>query len=61
MDSIQYIANYHAALAREKLYLEVIQDLMDAIATNNRTIINSAYKGAADKIVAAKRIGLLAR
>ena len=61
MDCSSYIANYSAALAREKLYLEVIQKLMDAVATNNRTIINDAYKGAAEKIVAAKQIGLIAR
>ena len=56
-----YIANYGAALAREKLYLEVIDDLMTAIASNIKEAINDAYKQSAAKIAAAKKIGLIAR
>ena len=61
MDSISYIANYAAALAREKIYLEVIDDLMTAIAYDNKQTLNEAYKRSADNIAAAKRIGLIAK
>jgi hypothetical protein len=58
-DCAQYIANYQAALAREKLYLEVIEDLLGAIATDHRALISAAYNRAAEKITAAKQIGLI--
>ena len=58
-DCSQYIANYEAALAREKLYLEVIDDLLCAIATGHRAMISAAYNRCAEKITAAKQIGLI--
>jgi hypothetical protein len=58
-DCATYIANYSAALAREKLYLEVIDSLMTAIAANHKAIISGAYNEAAQKIAAAKRVGLI--
>lgn len=60
-DCVQYIANYSAALARERLYLEVIDGLMTAVATNHQAIISVAYNRAAEKIAAAKQIGLIAK
>jgi len=60
-DCASYIANYSAALARERLYLEVIDDLLTAIATTQPAIISAAYNRSAEKIAAAKQIGLLVR
>jgi hypothetical protein len=58
-DCERFIANYHAALARERLYLEVIDDLLTSIATDNRAIISAAYNRSSTKIAAAKQIGLI--
>jgi uncharacterized HAD superfamily protein len=60
-DCSQYIANYEAALARERLYLEVIDDLLTSIASNNRMIISASYNRVSEKIAAAKQIGLIHR
>ena len=58
-DCSAYIANYSAALARERLYLEVINDLLTAIASDQKTIISAAYNRTSEKIAAAKLIGLI--
>ena len=43
-------SNYKAALDREKVWLEVLDDLMVSIATANGTKINAAYKRTAMRI-----------
>lgn len=46
--------NYGAALDREKILLEVVDDLMTAIAADHRGKISQAYNRAAMKLAARK-------
>jgi hypothetical protein len=47
--------NYGAALERERIWLEVIDDLMQAIASTSAQNISQAYNRAAMKIAATHR------
>jgi hypothetical protein len=51
-------ANYGASLDRERVWLEVIDDLMVAIASNSARNISQAYNRAAMKIAGFKRTKL---
>lgn len=53
--------NYRRCLEREKVYLEVIDDLMIAMATDSRMKMNQAYKRSALRIAASKDAGLIAK
>lgn len=53
---IDYKDQYGAALDRERVWLEIIDDLLTAIASDNRTKLSKAYNRAAYKIAEVRSL-----
>ena len=59
LEELPYRENYGKCLERERVYLQVIDDLMTAMASDSRMRMSEAYNRSARRLAKAKEDGIL--